>query len=71
MLSVTFAYLVAMGLLLSWKSTRLIGTVALFVMLTVAPVLSSMLLILVAVVCYYIYGKPRSDLWPKKFPWRD
>ena len=71
MLEVTFAYLLATALLFAFKATRWMGAVALFILLTVSPVLSSLLLILVAVVCYYIYGKPRSVVWPKKLPWRD
>ena len=71
MLEVFFAYVVVTALLLSLKATRWMGTVALFIALCVAPVLSSLLLILVAVACYYIYGKPRSDSWPRKPPWRD
>ena len=71
MLSVTFAYLMATALLFMFKSTRWMGAVGLFILLSVAPVLSSLLLILVAVACYYIFWKPRSDVWPRKPPWRD
>ena len=71
MLEVTFAYLLATALLFAFKATRWMGAVALFILLTVAPVLSSLLLILVAIACYYVYGKPRSFEWPKKLPWRD
>ena len=71
MLEVTFAYLLATALLFAFKATRWMGAVALFILLSVAPVLSSLLLVLVAVACYYIYGKPRSDAWPRKPPWRD
>ena len=71
MLEVTFAYLLATALLFAFKATRWMGAVALFILLTVAPVVTSLLLIAVAVACYYIYGKPRSVVWPKKLPWRD
>ena len=71
MLTVTFAYLMATALLFLFKSTRWMGAVGLFILLTVAPILSSLLLIVVAVAGYYILWKPRSDVWPRKFPWRD
>ena len=68
MLEVTFAYLLATAFLFAFKATRWMGAVALFILLTLAPVVTSLLLIAVAVGCYYIYGNPRS---PKKLPWGD
>jgi len=71
MLEVTFAYVVATAVLLSFKSTRWMGAVSLFILLNANPVLGSVLLILVAVVCYFIFGKPRWDLIRKRPPWGD
>jgi len=71
MLEVFFAYVLATVFLLAFKATRWIGAVALFVVLCVAPVFSSLLLILVAVGCYFIFGKPKWQRLPRKLPWRD
>lgn len=71
MLEVFVAYVLATVLLLSFKVTRWMGAVALFVVLCVAPVLSSVLLIVVAVGCYFVFGKPRWPNLPRKLPWRD
>jgi hypothetical protein len=71
MLEVTFAYLLATALLFAFRSTRWMGAVALFILLSVAPVLTSLMLVLVAFVGYHVYGKPRSDVRSRKFPWRD
>ena len=71
MLEVTFAYVVATALLLSFKATRWMGAVALFILLSVSPILASVLLILVAVVGHFMFGKPSSAAIPKKLPWRD
>ena len=71
MLEVFFAYALATVLLLSFKVTRWMGAVALFVVLCVAPVMSSLLLIAVAVGCYFYFGKPRWRDLPPKLPWRD
>jgi hypothetical protein len=59
MFEVYFALVLTTALLLAMKATRWMGAVALFVLLCVAPVLSSLLLIAVAVGCYYVYGKPK------------
>ena len=69
MFEVFFAYVLATVLLLSFKATRWMGAVALFIVLCVAPVLSSVLLILVAVGCWFVFGKPRWRGLPRK--WRD
>lgn len=71
MLEVFFAYVLATILLLTFKATRWMGAVALFIVLCVAPVLSSVLLILVAVGCYFVFGKPKWEGFPRKLPWRD
>lgn len=69
MFEVFFAYVVATVLLLSFRTTRLWGTVALFILLCVAPVLSSLLLIAVAVGCYFVFGKPKWDVIRRRPPW--
>jgi hypothetical protein len=71
MLEVFFAYVVVTVLLLAFKATRWMGAVALFVVLCVAPVMSSLLLILVAVGCYFAFGKQRWDVIRRRSPWRD
>jgi len=70
MVSTVFAFLVTTIVLLSFRTTRAAGAVALFVMLSVFPVVSSMLLILTAVVCYYLFERPSLDDISKKLPWR-
>jgi hypothetical protein len=71
MLEMTFAYLVATALLLSFKSTRWMGAIAVFLALFAAPVLSSVVLIFVAVGCYFIFGKPRWVVIRRRPPWGD
>ena len=71
MLEVTFAYVVATALLLSFKTTRWMGAVGVFIALCVAPILSSLLLILVAVACYFVFGKPRWGVIRRRPPWGD
>jgi hypothetical protein len=71
MFEVFFAYVVATVLLLSFRTTRLWGTVALFILLCVAPVLSGVLLILVAVGCYFAFGKPKWPVIRRRPPWGD
>ena len=71
MLEVTFAYVVATALLLSFKTTRWRGAVGVFIALCVAPIVSSLVLILVAVGCYLAFGKPRWDVIRRRPPWRD
>lgn len=71
MLEVFFAYVLATALLLTFKATRWMGAVALFIVLCVAPVLSSLLLILIAVGCYLAFGKPRWDVIRRRPPWGD
>jgi uncharacterized membrane protein len=69
MLEVTFAYVVATALLLSFKTTRWMGAVGVFIALCVAPVLASVVLILVAVACYFLFGKPKWDVIRRRPPW--
>ena len=71
MLEVFVAYVLATVLLLCFRATRAMGAVALFVVLCVAPVLSSVLLIAVAVGCYFYFGKPGWQGPARKLPWRD
>ena len=71
MLEVFFAYVVVTALLLSFKTTRLIGTVALFIALCVAPIASALLLILVAVAAHYFFGKPKWNVIRRRPPWGD
>ena len=71
MLEVFFAYVVVTALLLSLKTTRWMGTVALFIALCVAPVLSSLLLILVAVAAYFAFGKQKWGGMRRRSPWGD
>ena len=71
MFEIFFASVVATVLLLSFRTTRLWGTVALFILLCVAPVLSSLLLILLAVACYFMFGKPKWDVIRRRPPWGD
>ena len=70
MLEVTFAYVVATAILLSFKSTRSMGAVAVFILLCVSPVLASALLILAAV-GYHYFAKRRNRVVPKRLPWGD
>lgn len=69
MLEMTFAYIVVTALLLSFKTTRWMGTVALFVALCVAPVLSTLVLVAVAVAGYHFFGKPKWDVIRRRPPW--
>ncbi len=71
MLSIVFATVAVTGLMLSMKSTRLWGTLALFVMLATAPVLTSLLLIVVAAVACFIFDKPKWESIVRKLPWLD
>lgn len=71
MFEVFFAAALTTALLISFKTTRVMGAIALFVLLCVAPILSSLLLIAVAVGCYYLYGKPKWVGPPWKSPRRD
>ena len=71
MFEIFFASVVATVLLLSFRTTRLWGTVALFILLCVAPILSSLLLILVAVACYVVFGKPKWPVIRRRPPWGD
>jgi hypothetical protein len=67
MLEVTFAYIVATAVLLSFKSTRWVGAVALFVFLTASPVLGSVLLIMAALGYHYVAKRQRRGT-PKRLP---
>ena len=71
MLSTAFAFLVTTIVLLSFKTTRWMGAVGVFILLCVAPVLASLLLILAAVACYFLFGSPSWDVIRKKLLWRD
>lgn len=71
MLTVTFAFVVVTMLLLSMKTTRWAGALGIFIALCVAPVLSSLLLILAAIVSYFLLGAPKWDTIRRKRPWRD
>lgn len=71
MLTVTFAFVVVTSLLLAMKSTRWVGAAGVFVLLCVAPVLASLLLIAIAVVCYFLFGTPTWDGIRKRLRWRD
>lgn len=68
---VFLAYALATAFLLSFRPTRWLGAVALFVVLCVAPVLSSLLLIVIAAGCFFYFGKPKWNDLPRKRPWRD
>jgi hypothetical protein len=68
MFEVFFAFVLTTVLLISFKATRLWGAVALFLLLCVAPILSSLLLIAVAVGCYQLFGKPKWGGPPWKLP---
>ena len=67
MLEVTFAYVVGTAVLLSFKSTRWMGAVALFILLTASPVLGSVLLILAALGYHYV-EKRRQRAVRKRLP---
>ena len=71
MLSLFFATVAVTGLMLSMKSTRSWGTLALFVMLAAAPVVTSLLLIVVAAVACYLFDKPKWERIVRKLPWLD
>lgn len=71
MLSTAFAFLVTIIVLLAFKTTRWMGAVGVFVLLSVAPVITSLLLMMVAVVGYFLLGSPSWDVIRKKLPWRD
>lgn len=71
MLEVFWSYAVVTALLLSFKTTRWMGTVALFIALCVAPVLSTMLLIAVAVGAYFAFGKQKWGVVRRRPPWGD
>ncbi len=70
MVSTVFAFLVTTIVLLSFRTTRSAGAIALFVMISVFPVVSALLLILTAVVCYFLFGRPSLDELSKRLPWR-
>ena len=70
MVSTVFAFLVTTIVLLAFKTTRWMGAVALFVLLSVSPVLASLLLILAAVVAYVLLDRPSLEVLSKKLPWR-
>ena len=70
MVSTVFAFLVTTIVLLAFKTTRWMGAVALFVLLSVSPVLASLLLVLAAVVAYVLFDRPSLDVLSKRLPWR-
>lgn len=71
MVSTAFAFLITIIVLLSFKTTRWMGAVGVFILLSVAPVITSLLLISAAVVCYFLFGSPSWDVIRKKLPRRD
>ncbi len=68
MFEIFFAYAVTTALLLAFRATRGMGALALFVLICIAPIFSSVVLILVGVGCYFIFGKPdiRGLSWRRR-----
>ena len=71
MFEIFFAYAVTTALLLAFKATRWMGALALFVLICIAPILSSLALIFVALGCYVLFGKPNLNDLPWKKLRRD
>jgi hypothetical protein len=65
MLSVTFAFLVATALFLSFATTRALGVVGVFVLLCLQPLLFGGLLALAGFVYYAFFRKKRYELLPQ------
>ena len=70
MRDVTFAYVLATAVLLSFKTTRWMGAIALFILLAVSPVFGSVLLIVAALACHYV-AKWQRGAYSKRLPWDD